>query len=278
MARIVELNYYPIKGCAGTSVCDAVLTTRGLAHDRSFMVIDEDGVFRSQRRTPRLALIRPEVSTGGERLTLRAPGAGVLRADVDLAAARRDVELFGMPYQGIDQGDAVAGWFSEVLGEPSRLVRVPPEHDRVTRGQTPGTAGYADGQPLLVTALPSLDLVNERIAEHGGEPVPMNRFRPNVVIGGWDEPHVEDRVRRIHAGDAELGYAKLAIRCVVTTVDQVSGTKTGPEPLRTLAGYRRATEGGVAFGVKFSVVRPGKLSVGDEVIVSSWGESGLSCP
>ncbi|MGH3778714.1 MAG: MOSC domain-containing protein [Pseudonocardiaceae bacterium] len=271
MASIVELNYYPIKGCAGISVRDAVLTTRGLTHDRSFMVIGENGVFCSQRRTPRMALIRPEVSTGGERLTLRAPGADVLHADVDLAAPRCDVELFGVPYQGIDQGDAVARWLSEVLDEPTRLVRVPPEHDRVTGGETPGTAAYADSSPLLVTSVSSLDLVNERIVQRGGEPLPMNRFRPNVVIGGWDEPHLEDRARRINAGDAEFGYAKLAIRCVVTTIDQVSGTKAGPEPLRTLAGYRRATEGGVTFGVKFSVLRPGKLSVGDEVIVSSWG-------
>ncbi|HZA19079.1 MAG TPA: MOSC N-terminal beta barrel domain-containing protein [Pseudonocardiaceae bacterium] len=275
MARIVELNYYPVKGCGGTSVGDAVLTPAGLAHDRSFMVIGEDGVFRSQRRLPRMALIRPEISAGGERLTLRAPGVDVSHTDVDLTAARRDVELFGQPYQGIDQGDAVAGWLSEVLGAPSRLVRVPPEHHRVTRGQTPGTAGYADGQPLLITSLASLDLLNERIAQRGAEPLPMNRFRPNIVVGGWDEPHIEDRARRVNVGEAELGYAKLAVRCVVTTVDQESGTKVGPEPLRTLTGYRHAAEGGVAFGVKFSVLRPGKLSVGDEVIVSSWGESDL---
>lgn len=275
MAKIVELHYYPVKGCAGTSVGDAVLTPAGLAHDRSFMVISEDGVFSSQLRVPRMALIHPEISAGGERLTLRGPGVEVLHTDVDLTADRRDVELFGQPYRGIDQGDAVAGWLSEVLGAPSRLVRVPPEHDRVTKGQTPGTAGYADGQPLLITSLTSLDLLNERIAQRGSEPLPMNRFRPNVVVGGWDEPHIEDRARQINAGDAELGYAKLAGRCVVTTVDQESGTKVGPEPLRTLAGYRHAAEGGVAFGVKFSVVRPGKLSVGDEMIVSSWGESEL---
>ena len=121
-----------------------MLTPAGLAHDRSFMVINEDGVFRSQRRVPRMALIRPKISAGGERLTLRAPGVDVTHTDVDLTAARRDVELFGQPYQGIDQGDAVAGWLSGVLGAPSRLVRVPPEHDRVTDGETPGTSGYAD--------------------------------------------------------------------------------------------------------------------------------------
>lgn len=275
MARIVELNYYPVKGCTGTSVGDAALTQAGLAHDRSFMVIGEDGVFSSQRRVPRMALIRPEISAGGERLTLRAPGVDVIHTDVDLTPARRDVELHGQPYQGIDQGDAVARWLLEVLGAPSRLVRVPPEHDRVTRGHTSGTTAYADSQPLLITSLTSLDLLNKRIAQRGGEPLPMNRFRPNIVVGGWEEPHLEDRARRISVGDAELGYAKLAGRCVVTTVDQQTGTKVGPEPLRTLIGYRRAAEGGVAFGVKFSVVRPGKLSVGDEVIVTSWGESEL---
>ncbi len=275
MARVVELIYYPIKGCAGTSVRDAVLTPAGLTHDRSFMVIGEDSVFRSQRHAPRMARIRPEVSPGGERLTLRAPGACVLRADVDLTPARRDVELFGKPYQGIDQGDTVAGWLSEVLGTPSRLVRVPPEHDRMTNGQTPGTAGYADSTALLITSLSSLDVLNERITQRGGEPVPMNRFRANVVVGGWDEPHIEDRARQINTGNAELGYAKLAIRCAVTTIDQESGTETGPEPLRALAGYRRAAEGGVAFGVKFAVVQPGTMAVGDEVVVSSWGESEL---
>lgn len=239
------------------------------------MVIDQGGTFCNQRLHPRLAVIHPEVSADGESLTLRAPDADVLRVDVDLAAARRDVELFGVPYQGIDQGDAVAGWLSEVLGAPSRLVRVPPEHERVTNGQTPGTAGYADSSPLHVTSLSSLDLLNARIVQQGGEPVAMNRFRPNIVVGDWDEPHIEDRARRINVGNAELGYAKLAIRCSVTTVDQENGTRTGPQPLRTLAGYRRAAEGGVAFGVKFAALQPGKLAVGDEVNVSSWGESEL---
>jgi uncharacterized protein YcbX len=240
------------------------------------MVISEDGVFRSQRRNPRLALIRPEISAGGEHLTLHEPGAGAVSLDVDTSSAvRRDVELFGKRYQGIDQGDVVAGWLSDVLGTPSRLVRVPPEHDRVTDGETPGTSGYADSCALLVASRTSLDLLNERIAARGAKPLPMNRFRPNVVVAGWAQPHVEDRARRISVGDAELAYAKLAIRCLVTMVEQESGTKAGPEPIRTLADYRRAAEGGVAFGAKFAVVRPGKLSVGDEVVVNHWGESQL---
>jgi uncharacterized protein YcbX len=275
VARVVELTCYPIKGCAGTSLSDACATPAGLAHDRSFMIVDENGVFRTQRRTPRLATIRPEVDAAGTRLILQAPDTGPMSTDVDLSAARRDVHLFGVPYRGIDQGDEVAAWLSEVLGVSSRLVRVPPQHDRMTGGATPGTTGYADSSPLLVTAVLSLDLLNERIIARGGRPVPMNRFRPNIVIDGWNAPHAEDRARRIRVGEAEFGYSKLAIRCAVTTVEQCSGVKVGPEPLRTLADYRRAVEGGVAFGAKFAVVRPGTLSVGDDVTVSDWGPSEL---
>ena len=278
VARIAELTYYPVKGCAGTAVQGAELTAAGLAHDRSFMVTSEDGVFRSQRRDPWLAVIRPEVSSGGGQLTLRAPGAGVITVDVDLTRPRRDVAMFGVRYRGIDQGDAVAGWLSDLLGARSRLVRVPPESRRVTDGQTQGTAGFADSSPLLLISRSSLDLLNERIMTRGGQWLPMERFRPNVVVSGWGEPHTEDRVRRASAGSAEIGYAKLAIRCAVTLVDQDTGRKAGPEPVRTLAGYRRATRGGVAFGAKFAVLRPGWLSVGDEVLISSWGESELRLP
>lgn len=283
MARITELICYPVKGCAGVSLRDTPVTPAGIAHDRSFLVIDEDGVFRSQRRSPRLAVIRPETDAAGAALTLRAPGIGPLRTEVITDAPRRDVEMFRKPYRGIDQGAEVAEWLSEVLGEPSRLVRVPPEHGRVTDGLTPGTSGFADSCALHLLSLPSLGLLNDRLAARGCPPLPMERFRPNIVVDGWTadgahaatggEPHREDRARRIEAGDAEFGYAKLAIRCAVTTVEQGSGTRSGPEPLRTLADYRRAAEGGVAFGAKFAVLRPGKLSVGDEARVTEWGRT-----
>lgn len=116
----------------------------------------------------------------------------------------------------------------------------------------------------------------------------MNRCRPNIVVDGgsgqgrgsdggdWAAvPHAEDRARRISIGGAELGYAKLAVRCAVTLVDQEAGVRQKREPLRTLASYRRAASGGVVFGAKFSVVRPGKLSVGDEVVVHEWGDAEL---
>ncbi|MFC6884510.1 MULTISPECIES: MOSC domain-containing protein [Actinomadura] len=258
-----ELISYPVKGCAGVSVADAMLTPAGLEHDRAFMVTGTDGSFRSQRRDPRLALIRPAVAGG--RLVLRAPGMAELGVGIDLAARRREVTLFGDRYQGIDLGKDAAGWLSSFLGEPSRLVRVPPEHARVVDGWRAGTSGYADSSPVHALSLATLRDLNRRLET----PLPMDRFRPNIVIDGWDEPYREDRVRTVSIGGAELAFAKLAIRCAVTMVDQDSGAKAGPEPLRTLAAYRRV-QGGVAFGAKFSVVRPGKLSTGDELTVTTW--------
>jgi uncharacterized protein len=272
-ARVAELRYYPVKGCAGTSVREAMLTPAGLAHDRTFLVVRPDGLFRTQRRNPLLATIRPEVDAGGEVLTLRAAGRQPLAVPVDLTGPRRPVELFGAFYTGIDQGDAPAEWLSEVLGEPSRLVRVPTEHRRVTDGETPGTSAYADSAALLVTSWASWEALNDRIVGRGDEPVPMARFRPNIVVDRWPEPHVEDRVRSAGLGEAGLGFAKLAIRCAVTLVDQDTGERVGPEPIRTLAGYRRIPGGGVTFGAKFSVVRPGRVAVGDELRVHRWADS-----
>ncbi|SFP76644.1 hypothetical protein SAMN05421810_103348 [Amycolatopsis arida] len=270
VARVAQLVYYPVKGCAGTPVPAAEVTPAGLRNDRGFMVVAEDGGFRSQRRHPALATVRPTLTEDGTRLVLRAPG----RADLDLPVAedgpRRAVSVFRWDGKGVDQGDAAAEWFGALLGAPSRLVRVPPDHQRETTGATPGTAGFADSDALLVVGESSLDLLNERIAAAGGQPVPVDRFRPNVVVGGWDEPHTEDRIRRAEIGDVELAYSRECVRCAVPTVDQETGTRSGPEPVRTLATYRRAPEGGVTFGAKLAVLRAGRIAVGDEVRVVEW--------
>lgn len=272
-AHVSALIVYPVKGCAGVPLSTAHLTSAGLTHDREFMVVDDTGAFRSQRKDPRMARIVPEVDADASRLVLRTPGIDTFDLKTDPEGRRLAVTMHGRPFQGVDQGDEVAAWLSQVFEAPSRLVRVPTDHERMTGGLTPGTAGFADGHAALVTSSASLDLLNERILGAGGEPVPMGRFRPSVVVSGWSEPHTEDRVRAIRIGGAELGYAKVCIRCAVTTVDQRTGRKQGPEPLRALAAYRRADSGGVAFGSKFAVTAPGPVAVGDPVEVTAWDEA-----
>ncbi|WP_327684633.1 MOSC domain-containing protein [Streptomyces sp. NBC_00467] len=270
---VQKLTYYPVKGCAGTDVESSRVGDTGLEHDRTFMAVDAvDGSFRSQRTLPAMAAVRPEIVDGGGVLRLSADGVESLLLDVDHDGERRPVSMFGRDIgEGADQGDAVAEWLSEVLGAKSRLVRVPPGFDRDGWGETPGKVGFADAHAVLVASQASLDGLNARIETAGAAAVPMDRFRPNIVLAGCDAPHAEDDMRQLDIGTARLAYAVRAVRCAVPMVDQLTGLRAGPEPIRTLAGYRRepAYDNKVSFGMKAAVVRHGTLAVGDTVVATT---------
>jgi uncharacterized protein YcbX len=260
------LFVHPIKGCSATALTESAVVETGLLHDRDFMLVDAaDGHFISQRKLPAMAVIRPAVVPDG--LLVTAPGLPDYEHKTSFDGERREVTVHWWTGQGVDQGDEAAEWFTAALGRPCRFVRVPPDLDRQLEDE--GRVGFADAHALLMTSLASLDGLNERILQRGADPVPMNRFRPNVVVSGWSEPHTEDRVRRVSIGTAEFGYARVCVRCAVPTVDQELGVKAGHEPTRTLADYRRA-DGGVTFGMKAKVLRQGTLSVGDELDVTAW--------
>ncbi|MGW1085248.1 MOSC domain-containing protein [Streptomyces sp. NPDC002596] len=270
-----ELSYYPVKGCAGTTVDSAQVLGTGLEHDRTFMVVDAaDGAFRSQRTHSSMAAIRVEVLEAGAALALSAQGVEPLRLKVDRDGPRREVSMFDRPLgAAADQGDEVAEWFSDALGAKSRLVRVAPGFDRDGWGETPGKVNFADAHAVLVASTASLDGLNARITARGdAAPVPMDRFRANIVLTGNDEPHFEDRARRMILGSVELAHSVRAMRCNVPLVDQRTGRRAGPEPVRTLATYRREPEYGnkVSFGAKNAVVREGVVTVGDTVEVAEW--------
>lgn len=260
---VSDLVVYPVKGCGGYSVTSRAVEPTGLRGDRMMMLVDDDGVFLSQRKVPEMAALRPYLLDdallhGGRSFPIVTDGPRV------------PVVVHTWQGFGVDQGAEAAEAFSDALGRSVRLVRTPPDLRRETTGETTGLVGYADGNALLVLSLSSLDGLNERILERGGDPVPMNRFRPNVVVSGSLEPHAEDRVRRAAIGDVELAYAKDCVRCAVPMVDQETGLKDGPEPVRTLATYRRDPDGGVTFGMKAQVVRTGTIAVGDKVDVLEW--------
>ncbi|MGV9364331.1 MOSC domain-containing protein [Amycolatopsis sp. NPDC003731] len=268
MARIARLTYYPVKSCAGIDVPSAEVTSTGLAGDRVFQVISPEGDVLTQRPHPVMAVVRPRVL--GDRLALSAPGREDVVVDIRRDGPRRPVSMLSWHGEGVRQDPRADEWFSDLLGRPAALIGVTPDHHRVSDGVFPGLAAFGDAHALLLASESSLDNLNERIAAGQGEPVPMDRFRPNIVLAGWVEPHREDEARELTAGTARIGYAERCVRCAVPMVDQETGAKAGPEPIRTLATYRRDPQGGVVFGAKAAVLRPGQVAVGDEVIVHSW--------
>ncbi|WP_020499361.1 MOSC domain-containing protein [Sciscionella marina] len=276
-ARISGLYRYIVKGCAAERLDTAEVRTEGLAEDRRFMLVEPDGSFLSQRKASGLAVLVPRLL--GDRLQVSAPDTEPLEIPVRYTGSRRPVSLFNRWFgEGIDQGEEAATWFADRIGRECRLVRTPADLNRPGWGDTPGKVGFADAHAILACSTDSLAELNRRITESEGEPVPMNRFRPNIVLDGFGAPHREDRVRSMRLGGCAFAHSVRAIRCAVPTVEQSTGRRSGPEPTKTLATYRKEPElrGGVSFGVKLAVVRTGKLCVDDEVTVDDWLPEGFT--
>lgn len=266
--RVSGLFVYPLKSAAGIALERATLDAFGIRHDRRWLVTATDGTFLTQRDEPRLALVRTALEA--DALRLDAEGAGTLRIPLDTSGTRRDVRVWNDDTEGADTGEDAATWISAVIRRPARILFMP---DDVVRPVDPRFASgdervsFADAFPLLLITQASLDGLNRRLPE----PLPMNRFRPNLVIDGADAPHAEDRWSRIRAGTIELDVVKPCARCVTTTIDQTTAV-AGREPLRTLATYRRDGSK-VMFGQNVIHRAAGVLALGDPVTVLSTSDA-----
>lgn len=279
MPTITELNLYPIKSCAGISLREATLTTAGLMsehiYDREWMVVDAQGEFLSQREYPKMALITPRIK--GESLELRAPG--MLRLEIALGlpdpseAPTLAVRVWDDTVKAYDCDETTAAWFSNFLGTPCRLVRFHPDAERKAdhawTGDVPAPTLFSDGFPLLVISEGSLADLNEKLISMGREALPMNRFRPNVVINGVDA-FEEDHAAEIRIGQTALKPVKPCARCSIPSVDQSSGER-GKDPLDVLQTYRvnDRVNGGITFGMN-AVVSGGEgliVRVGEDVAI-----------
>ena len=267
-AKIAGLFIYPVKSCRGIALSSAELTERGLAHDREWTIVDVAGRFVSQRELPRLALIGTALSDGALRLT--APGLTPLTVPLAQSGPERRVTVWRDTLDAIDEGDPAALWLSAWCERELRLVRFDPRVRRccnpVFAGDSGAHTGFADGYPLLVLAEASLADLNARLAS----PLPLNRFRPNVVLSGM-EAYEEDHVDEIASGAIRLKLVKPCTRCEITTTDQATGERAS-EPLMTLATYRMhpALEG-VIFGVNAIVV----AGVGETLRIGATAECSL---
>ncbi|MCX4694917.1 MOSC domain-containing protein [Streptomyces sp. NBC_01408] len=264
------LHVHPVKSVAGTAPDEVAVEPWGLSGDRRWALVDAGGAVITQRQQPRLALAAARPAGDGG-IAVSAPGMAGLVVEVPGPGPLEPVLLFGKKIETVAAASAAADWFSDYLGVPARLVHL--DDPAVRRPVDPAyalpgeTVSLADGYPLLLTTLASLDALNSLIAQgdHPEEgPLPMNRFRPNVVVSGA-EAWAEDGWGRLAIGDAVFRGARECSRCIVTTTDQ-STAQRGREPLATLARHRRIGKS-LAFGRQLVPVRLGTVRVGDEVRV-----------
>jgi hypothetical protein len=261
--RVTELHVYPIKSCAGISLTEATLDARGIRYDRNWMLVNSDGKQLTQRDDARLALIRTRLTD--LTLTLRAPQMPEISIPFAQTGASREVTVWRSVCRATDQGNAIAEWISEYLGTPTRLVRIAdnfarklnPEFSRRPTDQT----AFADGYPHLLISQASLAHLNSRLSN----PLPMNRFRPNIVVEGC-EAHEEDRWDDIKIGELGFDVVKPCGRCIVTTTDQETAVR-GEEPLKTLATYRKSERFGIQFGQNLIHQTTGIIRLSDPVTV-----------
>jgi uncharacterized protein YcbX len=267
-ATLSALNVFPLKSAAALALGEAVVERRGLAHDRRWMVVDGDGRFLTGRQEPRLVLVRATLHAGG--LRLQAPGRAPLDVPAPPATAPRIASaVWGAAVEPQLADAAAHAWLAAFLARDVRLVHMDAACVRRVKAKYEGRYGrdedevsLADAFPLLLVSQASLDGLEARLAR----PVPMLRFRPNLVVAGTPA-HAEDGWRRIRIGAVAMDVVKACIRCVFTTVDAERGTfDPDGEPLRTLLGYRRGPEG-VAFGMNLIARGEGVLRVGDAVEV-----------
>ncbi|MFG0231575.1 MOSC domain-containing protein [Achromobacter sp. 413638] len=282
-ARILSLHIYPIKSCAGIDLSESPIDRAGLAHDRRWMLIDGSGQFMTQRQWPRMALIRTAIDDGALRVS--APDMADLLIALDgsgLEAGSETVTVWKDSLPALRESAAAGRWFSDFLGTPCRLYKVDPaarrpaKTDWVSRWldahpdeseRFSGTHhfGFADGFPLLVANQASLDDLNARLLAKGAAEVPMDRFRPNIVVQGDWEAFEEDHTALIEAADVRMAFVKPCTRCSIPDIDQRSAQQFD-EPGRTLASYRNL-EIGVVFGQNAILDAPAqaRLKVGDAV-------------
>ncbi|MCW0215432.1 MAG: MOSC domain-containing protein [Pseudonocardia sp.] len=266
---LTALARHPVKSCRGHSVTSAVVEPWGLAGDRRWLVVNADGLAVTARTKPRMLLVEPAPEPDG--LLFRAPGLADLRVPTPHGRPLTEVQVWQDRVKATLADDAAHGWLTEAIGVPVRLVYLDDPRRRPVDPAYSAAAdrvSFADGYPMLLTSEASLAALNELVAAgpNAAEgPLPMIRFRPNLVIGGTG-PWAEDGWTELRIGEARFRVAKACSRCVMTTVDPATAVK-GREPLATLARHRRFGPR-TLFGVNLIPDTPGvTVRVGDPVEV-----------
>jgi len=266
MKQLTQIYRYPIKSSMPVSLEESVIESRGLAFDRLWCVFDKNDQALTAREYP--ALLDIEAKITEQELLICYQNKTVATIPIALSQDEsKPVRVFSYDVTAVPTSAAVNKWFSEFLGVECQLLFQHEAYERKVLEKHGGisgdTVGFADQCPVLLATEASLADLNERL----GHPIPINRFRANLVINGTDAWE-EDEWNTIRIGDCDFKVNQACIRCVLTTIDPVSKIKDpDSEPLRTMNSFRKGPQGGVVFGMHLTPLTVGKVQLGDEIVV-----------
>ena len=263
MYTLSQLYIYPIKSLGGIALQEAVVTSRGLQHDRRWMLIDEHNTFLSQRNHPAMAMFNLELSDGGFKVTYRPDASSVFISFTPSQTVVTTVRVWDDTCAAMLVDAAADTWFSEKLKFNCRLVYMDDNALRPVDSRYAKQAeqvSFADAYPFLIIGQAALNELNSRLSA----PVMMDRFRPNLVFEGGDA-HAEDMMDKIRINDIDFYGVKPCARCAMIGINQQTG-QSSKEPSKTLSGYR-AYNKKIYFGQNLLPRGDGKIRVGDELSV-----------
>lgn len=262
---IAQMFIYPVKSCAALRVEHAKVKRTGLTHDRDWMIVDQDGLFLTQRQVPHLCWVSPAIAENA--LTLKAPGVGSLRIPLGQEGPVRQVKVWRDTVEAIDMGREAQEWLDAYLQIPGKQFSLVRCSDRGVRTSdlawtqgTPYPNHFSDGFAINVVSQRAMVELNERLVEQGHEPVNVLRFRPNLVLEGMGA-HEEDDLQAMTietaAGPVEIALVKPCPRCPIPNIDPHTAISS-PEVGQALAGYRALAnmDGAICFGMN-GVVKKG---------------------
>lgn len=268
MLTVSELYIYPIKSLGGIALNSATLTDRGFEHDRRWMLVDDNNQFITQREVTAMALLKPQLTEQGLLIrNTQVAGEEQLVPFEPTMAGTTMVDVWSNRCRAQQVSSAVDAWFSKQLGISCKLMYMPDTTNRFVDGRyahNKEITSFSDGFPLLLIGQASLDDLNNRLTV----PLPMNRFRPNIVFTGGI-PFLEDTMKQFEINGITFFCVKPCARCVMTTIDQQSGAKA-KEPLTTLSTYRKKNNK-ILFGQNLLYKGKGAITVGNTITIHEKG-------
>lgn len=271
MLTVNQLFIYPIKSLGGIAVPAATVTERGFQYDRRWMLVDGHNNFITQRSFPQMALLQVAILADGLQVHHKITGDTIHIPILPESAETAFVKIWDDTCLAQFVSTLADKWFTQILAMPCRLVYMPETSLRKvdeSYAVNNEITSLSDGYPFLIIGQSSLDDLNSRLTE----PLPINRFRPNIVFNGG-EAFIEDRMKYFTINGIHFSGVKLCTRCPIPTINQENAAKS-KEPLKTLALYRMKNNK-VYFGQNLLHRGEGIINVGDEISLHTLHENGL---